>query len=159
MVRSSVASLLLIALLVPVCTAAPKRDKPKPGTDEFAIEATVLAVCNVISGPAGRRDWNRFKELFAPGALLTSYGKDGPAVMTPDEFIAKSKPYLDEHGFFEWPVETRVERFKDIAQVFCRYESRHAPTDDKPFARGVNHFELVRSGDRWVVSSLVWQEE
>jgi hypothetical protein len=159
MVRSF-ASLLLISLLVPVCAAAPKRVKPKPGTDEFAIESTVLAVCNVISGPAGRRDWNRFKELFAPGAHLASYGKDGgAAVMTPDEYIAKAKPYFEEHGFFEWPVETSVERFHDIAHVSSRYESRHATTDAQPFARGVNHFELARSGDRWVVVSLVWQEE
>jgi hypothetical protein len=133
--------------------------KPKPGTDEFAIESTVIAVCNVISGPAGRRDWNRFKELFAPGAHLASYGKDGATVMTPDEYIAKAKPYFDEHGFFEWPVETSVERFHDIAHVSSRYESRHATTDAQPFARGVNHFELARSGDRWVVVALMWQEE
>jgi hypothetical protein len=158
MVRS-VASLLLFALLVPICAAAPKHPKPKPGTDEFAIESTVLAVCNVVSGPAGRRDWNRFKELFAPGAILASYGKEGVSVMTPDEYVAKSKPYFDEHGFFEWPVETTVDRTKDIAHVSSRYESRHATTDAQPFARGVNHFELARSGDRWVVVSLVWQEE
>ena len=145
---------------MPLCAAAPKQHpKPKPGTDEFAIESTVLAVCNVISGPAGRRDWNRFKELFAPGAFLASYKDGGATVMTPDEYIAKSKPYFDEHGFFEWPVETTVERFKDIAHVSSRYESRHATTDAQPFARGVNHFELARSGDRWVVVSLVWQEE
>jgi hypothetical protein len=159
MMFRSFVSLLLIAVLVPVSAAAPKRVKPKPGTDEFAIESTVVAVCNVISGPAGRRDWNRFKELFAPGALLASYGKDGATVMTSDEYIAKAKPYFDEHGFFEWPVETSVERFKDIAHVTSRYESRHATTDAQPFARGVNHFELARSGDRWVVVSLMWQEE
>ncbi len=153
------ALLLPIALLVPNSLAAPKREKPKPGTDEFAIESTVVAVLNVISGPAGRRDWNRFKDLFTPDARLAVYGKEGVKVMTPDEFVAKNKPYLEEHGFFEWPVETHVDRFKDIAHASTRYESRHATTDAEPFARGVNHFELVRQGDRWVVHSLVWQEE
>ncbi|MFL6246428.1 MAG: hypothetical protein ACJ74H_10420 [Thermoanaerobaculia bacterium] len=154
-----VAALLFCTLLASDLLAASKREKPKPGTDEFAIESTVIAVYNVISGPAGRRDWNRFKELFAPGAHLATYGKDGIAVMTPEEYIERNKPYFDEHGFFEWPVETRVDRFKDIAHVTSRYESRHAPTDKQPFARGVNHLELVRSGDRWVVYSLVWQGE
>jgi hypothetical protein len=154
-----VASLILIALVFPGCATAPKAAKAKPGTDEFAIESTVVAVYNVISGPAGRRDWNRFKELFAPGAHLASYGKDGATLMTPDEYIARSKPYFDENGFFEWPVATHVERFKDIAHVTSRYESRHGTTDAQPFARGVNHFELARSGDRWVVLSVVWQEE
>lgn len=154
------AALLLVTFLVPQTLAAPQREKPKPGTDEFAIEATIVAVMNVISGPAGRRDWNRFKELFAPDARLAARRKDGTiAIMTPDQYIEKNKPYFDEHGFFEWPVETKIDRFKDIAHASSRYESRHAPTDAKPFASGVNHFELTRSGDRWVIYSLLWQED
>ena len=153
------AALLFCTLLAPDLLAAQKREKPKPGTEEFAIESTVIAVLNVISGPAGRRDWNRFKALFAPDARLAVYGKEGVVVLTPDQFVEKNKPYFDEHGFFEWPVETSVERFHDIAHVTSRYESRHATTDAQPFARWVNHFELVRSGDRWVVYSLVWQQE
>jgi hypothetical protein len=157
--RRFVALLLFFSLVVPAAIAAPKRVKPKPGTDEFAIESTILAAYNVISGPAGRRDWDRFKDLFAPGGHLAKYGKDGLSVMTPDEFKAKSKPYFDENGFFEWPVNTQVERSGNIAHVTSRYESRHASTDAKPFERGVNHFELARSGDHWVILSIVWQEE
>lgn len=149
--------IVLLLLAVPAYPVPPK--KAKPGSDEFNIESTVLAAYNVISGPAGRRDWDRFKELFAPGARLVSY-RDGSAnVMTTDEFIEKSKPYFDQNGFFERPVETRVERFKDIAHVTSRYESLHKTTDAKPFARGVNHFELVRSGERWVILSIVWEED
>jgi hypothetical protein len=151
--------LLLLAFALPAFPAKPAPSKPKPGTDEFNIQATVLAAYNVISGPAGRRDWNVFKELFAPGARLVAY-KDGIAsVMTPDEFIEKSKPYLTGNAFFERPVSTHVDRFKDIAHVTSRYESRHKTIDEKPFAKGVNHFELVRSGDRWVILSIVWEEE
>lgn len=154
------AAVLTLTLLVPNALAAPKREKAKPGTDEFAIESTVIATMNVISGPAGRRDWTRFKELFAPNARMAALRKDGTlAIMTPDEYIEKNKPYFDEHGFFEWPVETHIDRFHDIAHVSSRYESRHATTDKEPFARGVNHFELIRSGDRWVIYSLVWQAE
>ena len=133
--------------------------KPKPGTDAFDIQSTVIAVYNVISGPAGRRDWDRFKELFAPDGRMASYRDGALHVMTPDEYITKSKPFFDANGFFERPVETRIDQFKDIAHVTSRYESRHATTDDKPFASGVNHFELVRSGGRWVVVSIVWQQE
>lgn len=131
---------------------------PKTDSDEFQIESTVLAVYNVISGPAGRRDWDRFKDLFAPGARLISVRKE-TTVMTPDEFVAKSTPSLQANGFFERPVETRTERFRDIAQVYSRYESRHASNDEKPFARGVNSFQLVRDGDRWRVLSILWTEE
>jgi len=151
----------LIALLL-FCgcatSAPPPSSGPQPGTPEFDIDSTVLAVYNVISGPAGRRDWDRFKELFAPGARMIVVKKE-TTVMTPDEFIAKSTPYLKDNGFFEHPVESRIERFQDIAQVYSRYESRHASNDEKPFASGVNSFQLVRDGDRWRVMTILWQEQ
>lgn len=156
--RRLISLLLLLAIALPAFPATPE-SKPKPGTDEFEIQATVLAVYNVISGPAGRRDWNVFKELFAPGARMVAYRNGVASVMTPDEYIEKSKPYFTDNGFFERPVQTHIDRFKDIAHVTSRYESRHKTTDEKAFARGVNHFELVRNGERWTVLSVVWEEE
>jgi hypothetical protein len=79
--------------------------------------------------------------------------------MTPTDYETKMKPYFDANGFFVWPDDTHVNRFKDIAQVTSRYEARHATTDPAPFERGVSHVELVRSGERWVITSLVWQPE
>jgi len=151
--------LLLLALALPACTSAPNATKAAPGSDEFAIESTVLAVCNVISGPAGRRDWNRFKELFVPGGHIVSYRDGVASLLTPDEYATKMKPYYDANGFFDWPVATRVERFRDIAHVTSRYEVRRATTDAAPFERGVTHVELVRGGDRWLIASIVWQPE
>jgi len=151
-------AIVLTLALMGCVSAPPPAPAVNPDSDEFQIEATVLAVYNVISGPAGRRDWNRFKDLFAPGARLISVRKE-TVVMTPDEFQAKNTPYLQEHGFFERPVDTRVERFRDIAQVWSRYESRNASNDEKPFARGVNSVQLVRDGNRWRVLTILWQEE
>ena len=151
-------AIVLVFVLAGCASAPPPAPAVNPDSDEFQIEATVLAVYNVISGPAGRRDWNRFKDLFAPGARLISVKKE-TVVMTPDEFVAKNTPYLQEHGFFERPVDTHVERFRDVAQVWSRYESRNASSDEKPFARGVNSFQLVRDGDRWRVLTILWQEE
>jgi len=128
-----------------------------PTTDDFQIETTVLAVYNVISGPAGRRDWDRFKDLFAPGARMIAMHKE-PSVMTTDEYIAKTTPYFKDNGFFEHPVETKIERFQNIARVRSRYESRHASNDEKPFATGVNEFQLVKIGDDWKVMTILWEE-
>src|SRR5437660_9250994 len=98
---------VLVLLAASAFAAPPKSAAPKPGTDEFEIESTVLAVYNVISGPAGRRDWDRFKDLFAPGARLIAMHK-APVVMTPEEYVAKNSPYLQTNGFFERPVETKI---------------------------------------------------
>ncbi len=146
---------LALLLLTACASAGAPPAGPAPGSDEFDIQATVLATYNVISGPAGRRDWNRFKELFAPGARLIHKDK----VMTPDEFSTESQKYFAEHGFFERPVSTRVDRYRDIAQVWSAYESRNNSNDDKPFARGVNSFHLVKRDGRWQVLTILWQEE
>jgi hypothetical protein len=153
---------LLILLLVASACASTPRSTP-PGSDQVAIESAVQAVYTVISGPAGQRDWVRFEGLFAPGArLISTRRKDGVVtanVMTSQEYATKAGAYFADHGFFERPAANRVERFADIAHVFSTYESRHASSDEKPFARGINSFQLVRIGDDWKVLTIFWQDE
>jgi hypothetical protein len=153
----------LLLILATACASAPPPPVAAAGSDDFQIQAALVAVYNVISGPAGRRDWNRFTPLFAPGARLISTritdGVPVTNVMTPEEFSKNAQTYFAEHGFFERPINNRIERFRDIAQVWSTYESRNASADEKPFARGVNSFQLVRSGDRWLIMTIFWQEE
>src|ERR1700686_813945 len=154
--------LLILLLIASACASAPPRSGP-PGNDQVAIASAVQAVYTVISGPAGQRDWVRFEGLFAPGArLISTHRKDGVVtanVMTAQEYETKAGAYFAEHGFFERPAANRVERFADVAHVFSTYESRHASSDEKPFARGINSFQLVRVGDDWKVLTIFWQEE
>ena len=81
-----IAAVLLAALLAG-CASAPAPSAPPANSDQFQIEATVLAIYNVISGPAGRRAWRQFDARFAPdGRRVDSTMKDGaPAtlVLTP----------------------------------------------------------------------------
>ena len=151
---------LLIAVLLAACATAPAA---RTDTDEFQIESTVLAVYNVISGPAGRRDWKRFEALFAPDArIVVSTAKDGvpgTLVMTTKDYIDRSTPALTEKGFFERPIATRTLRYGNIAHVWSTYEAREASNQEKPDARGINSIELVRVGSEWKVQSLVWQKE
>ncbi len=146
---------LFIAGALIVFTACSSFQPPAPPPEEQEINATVLAAYNVISGPAGRRDWNRFTPLFAPGARLIH----GDKVMTPDEFAKASQPYFQENGFFERPVANSIERYGNMAHVWSPYESRHKSDDEKPFAHGVNSFQLVRVGGEWKILTILWQEE
>jgi len=146
---------LAAALLLCTACAATQQSAPAESPEDLDIKATVLAAYNVISGPAGRRDWDRFAGLFAPGARLIH----GTKVMTPDEFAKGSTPYLQEHGFFERPVSNRIEKYRNMAHVWSAYESRNNSSDEKPFARGVNSFQLVKNGDRWQILTILWQEE
>src|ERR1700722_14142961 len=49
---------------------AAKVPAPKP-EDVKSLDAIMHAAYDVISGPAGVRDWNRFRSLFLPQARFT----------------------------------------------------------------------------------------
>jgi hypothetical protein len=130
--------------------------------DVASMESILKAVYDVISGPKGhKRDWDRMRSLFIPGArLIAVHSKDGAnesRVMSVDDFIRMAQPHMEGDGFFERESHRKVDRFGDIAQVFSTYESRHAASDAKPFQRGINSFQLMFDGQRWWVVTIYWQ--
>jgi hypothetical protein len=134
--------------------------------DVQSIESILAATYDVISGPAGKkRDWDRFRSLFYPGARLIPTGKR-PAetevrarVLSPDDYVDRSAPFLEKDGFFERGVSNKVDHYGNIAHVFSTYESRHKAEDAQPFQRGINSFQLVNDGKRWWIMSIMWQAE
>jgi len=129
--------------------------------DVKSLDSILIAIYDVISGPAGDRDWNRFRSLFVPEARLTSATKkDGGPVrlFDVDGYARGAGGYFKAHAFYEKSVVNRVDKFGSIAQVFSSYESRNAP-NEKPFARGVNSIQLFNDGTRWWVLSILWDEE
>jgi hypothetical protein len=144
-------------------------DKPatpaaKP-SDVASMDSVVAALYDVISGPAGKkRDWDRFRSLFIPGARLIPTGKRqtgevGSRVLTAEDYVERSSKALEENGFFEKEVSRRTESFGNIAHVFSTYESRHKAEDPKPFARGINSIQLMNDGKRWWIVTVFWQAE
>jgi hypothetical protein len=141
---------------------------PRPAAakaDVESMDAIVKALYDVISGPAGQeRDWNRFRSLFTDKAQLNyaAAKKDGTTkllVLTPEEYVQNSGPYLKANGFFEKEIARKADVYGSIAQVFSTYESRKAETDEKPFARGINSIQLMKDHERWWVVSVFWCEE
>jgi len=131
-------------------------------SDVKSIDSILTALYAVISGPAGERDWNRFRSLFAKDARLTSVTKeesDHPArLMSPDGYIELAGDYFKTHAFYEKAIVNKVDRFGNVAQVFSSYESRNA-ANEKPFARGINSVQLFYDQGRWWVLSILWDEE
>jgi hypothetical protein len=134
----------------------------RPG-DVDSIEHIIAAVYDVISGPAGPRDWNRFNSLFYSGARLIPTHRDEKdpvtaRVLTPEEYAKRGQDYFSKEGFFENSVANRVEQWDNIAHVWSTYESHHAK-GDKPFARGINSFQLLNDGSRWWILTIYWEAE
>jgi hypothetical protein len=137
------------------------RVPPARPEDVKSLDSILAAIYDVISGPAGDRDWNRFRSLFVPEARLTSatHKNGGPVHLLDVEGYARGAGgYFKTHAFYESAVANRVQKFGNIAQVFSSYESRNAP-NEKPFARGVNSIQLFNDGSRWWVLSILWDEE
>jgi len=136
--------------------------------DVASPDAILAALYDVISGPAGKkRDWDRFRSLFAPGARMIPVGARPAAeggglaarVLTPEEYITRSGPFLENNGFFENEIARRTERFGNILHTFSTYEGRHAAADEKPFLRGINSIQLYNDGSRWWILTVFWQAE
>ena len=134
--------------------------------DVASIDAVITAAYDVISGPAGKkRDWDRERSLYYPGARLNPTAKPGandglaPQILDVEGFIARVEPYFAEHGFFEKEIARRTEQFGHIAQVWSTYESRHDADDPEPFGRGINTIQLFYDGNRWWIVNIFWQQE
>lgn len=145
--------------------AVPAKTDAADPKDVATMDAIVAALYDVISGPAGqKRNWDRFRSLFVPGARLIPTGP-GPTgevvsrVRTPEEYIQSSGPVLEQNGFFERQVSLRVERFGNIAHIFSTYEARRKADEEKPFMRGINSIQLMNDGKRWWIVTVFWQAE
>lgn len=151
--------------------AAPNATAPAPTPpssnaktgDVDSIDHIIAAVYDVISGPAGPRDWDRFRTFFYPGARMIPSRRDDKGVVservsTPDEYATRAQDFFSKEGFFENSVSNRVEEWDHIAHVWSTYESRHAK-GEKPFARGINSFQLMNDGTRWWILTIYWESE
>jgi hypothetical protein len=137
---------------------------PAPKSDDVkSMDALLHAIYDVISGPAGDRDWNRFRSLFVPQARFTQTMKapDGNVavnLLSVDDFVTMAGDIFKKEPFYENAIVNRTQTFGSVTQVFSSYESRRAP-GAKPFERGINSIQMINDGKRWWVLSILWDEE
>ena len=133
--------------------------------DVKSEDAIIKSMYSVISGPAGeKRNWDRFRSLFTPKGTLAAVvknraGKVVIANMTPEDYITRSGPYIEENGFFERESKRKSMRSIDLVNVLSEYESRKKLDDKKPFETGTNSIQLYFDGSRWYIHSILWQDK
>jgi len=143
----------------------------KNPSDVDTVDHLVASLYDVISGPAGKRDWDRFRSLFVPdgriGVVLpeSAATKDAPArkgdavFLTPAMYAERDTAYFATHGFFERSITNRVEEFGNLVQVWSTYESRNAKDDSQPFTRGINSMQIVHAQGRFWIASVLFDDE
>src|SRR5258706_2290551 len=136
--RIATLAALIIVLVASVTALAgvrtPQAERPSPpaanASDVASMDSIVAALYDVISGPAGKkRDWDRMRSLFVPGAGLIPTGSRpggvyGSRVLTVDEYIERSSGFFEKEGFFENETARVTEQVGQIAQAFSTYEPR-----------------------------------
>ena len=132
--------------------------QPVANADLAEIDRTVLAVYEVISGPPGqKRDFDKMRSLFAPGATLKAIGPKGIRGGSLEDYISRNAEFLEKEGFTEKELGKRVELWGNLASVWSSYDGRTA--SGSLHERGINSFQLVKVDGKWLVATILWQEE
>jgi hypothetical protein len=131
--------------------------------DVSSIDAIIKASYDVISGPAGPRNWDRHSSLFLPEAKMgavskTANGQSQYRAFTPAEYTKMNSPFFMQSGFYEEELKRNVYQFGNIATVESAFQYRLTP-GGKVEQRGVNYFTLVNTDGRWWILSINWQDE
>ncbi len=158
------ATLLAAALVGPAAPLGAQGILKADPADVESVDAIIAALYDVISGAAGQeRDWNRFRSLFLPGAhlvptVLTPDSSIRYVVWSPEDYVTRAGPQLEEVGFFEAEIGRVAESFGNIAHIFSTYESR-LEEDADPIQRGINSIQLFWDGNRWWMVNILWDLE
>ena len=149
----------VIAAAAALIAAPAAAQAPASSADLVAIDKAITDVYAVISGPPGqKRDFAKMRAMFAPNALLRVITPTkGVRGGTLDDYIAKSGPILEKEGFTERELGRRTEVYGNLASVWSSYDGRTA--NGSFHERGINSFQLVKVGGKWLVASILWQEE
>jgi hypothetical protein len=138
---------------------------PAAAADVRSRDAIMHAFYDVVSGPAGTRDWNRFYSLFVPGARLIFTNRAAPdstphlKVFTPQEFAQALSPYFAKNSLNEREIGHSIDTFGSMTHIFSAYAGRKMATDAKPDARGIHSAQLFNDGMRWYIVTIYGNDE
>jgi len=132
----------------PVGTLAGHPDWPaekNPG-DVDTVDHLIASLYDVVSGPAGQRDWDRFRSLFVPDGRIVS--------IVPESAATKNAPARKGDAVFLTP-----DMFAQQNEMWSTSEIRDAKDDAQPFSRGIDSFQIVHAHGRFWIASLLFDHE
>lgn len=132
-------------------------------SDTDSIDHILYALYEVISGEAGQRDWERFRNLFTEDASLNAKifdqaGKPQYITGTVENYIEGVDEYFTQSGFYEEELGRRIMHYSDLANVFSVFESR-LTADGPVYQRGINAIQLIFVNGRWYIANLIYNTE
>lgn len=164
--RAALSCLLAIAPALPLAAqtadASVQEAGPRP-EDVRTLDGIIAAFYDIVSGPAGGSpDRARDRTIHHPDALVSIAG-EGPngrpflRTMTLDGYHdAFGGPRAEP--FYEYELHRVVQRFGHVTHVWSTYASSREPGGE-PFTRGINSIQLYHDGERWWITSWIFDSE
>lgn len=154
-------SVLVLALAVNPLSG--QSDLPRP-EDVETLDGIIAAFYDIVSGAAGEiPDRARDLSIHHPDATAAISGVDengAPTLVT-----MTIDGYHDNFGgrprtepFYEYELNRVVQRFGNVVHVWSTYASSLTPGGE-PFTRGINSIQLYHDGDRWWITSWIFDSE
>ena len=112
--------------------------------DLAGIDAAIRGTYDVISGPPGqKRDFDKMRTMFAPGALLRVITPKGIRGGDLEGYIEASGPILEKEGFTEQELGRRTEVYGNLRHGLVVVLTA-APPAAASTSAGINSFQLVK---------------
>ena len=133
-------------------------------SDVASVDAIITALydANTILVDQ-KRDADRFRSLFVPGARLMPTAGSGTGnrvirIQTVEDYVRQASSGPPRHGFSEREIARTSQAFGNIVQAFSTYETHRDSTDTHPI-HGINSIQLFTDGTRWWVVGVLWDNE
>ena len=135
----------------------------KNSKDFSKIDNVISNLYQVISGPAGARDWDLFKSLFHEKATMgavriTSDNQRNFIFFDVEGYMKRNTAFFEKNGFYEEEIGRKTNVFGGVAQVYTAYQFR-LNDNTKVSQRGINCIQLVYDSERWYITNIVWESE
>ncbi len=131
--------------------------------DVSSIDAIVKALYESITFREEKRpNLERLRSLFTPKAPFIRITQGAVNKMDLDSFLSSFRERIKTgtmKSFYEGEISRKTHAFESIAQVFTTYNKGINTKDPKSMVRGINSIQLFHDGQRWWISSILWQDE
>ena len=111
--------------------------------------------------PGQRPDWDRQREIFAPGARMVRVNDGGVFEFDMESYRINFEEMIasgEMPSFWEGELWRETRLFGDVAHVLSAYEARRT-RNGEVLNRGVNSIQLFRHDGRWWISAMIWRRE
>lgn len=132
-------------------------------SDFTSLDEIVQALYDCISFKENSKpNLDRYRTMFIPSAQFIRVSPDGIMNMDLEGFISFFEERIDSgaiKSFYEAETSRKTNTFKNIAQVYSAYRKAYNSDNPTEFSEGVNCMQLYFDGERWWVTSVVWEDE